>query len=57
VKALIASGISFFFMFGGPSYLAWSGEVISGTMCMILQPFTVRGKQSYPEFWAATGDP
>jgi hypothetical protein len=28
-----------------------------GTECMVSQPFATGGDQSYPEFWAVTGDP
>jgi hypothetical protein len=40
-----------------PSSSARSGGVISGTGCMVPQPFAAGGNRSYPEFWAVTGAP
>jgi hypothetical protein len=40
-----------------PSFSAWSGGALSGTGCIVPQPFAVGGNRSYPEFWAVTGGP
>jgi hypothetical protein len=56
VKAWITPRISSF-QVGGPSSSAWSGGVISGMGCRVLQPFVARGNRSYLEFWAVTGHP
>jgi hypothetical protein len=42
---------------GGSSSLARSGGAISGTGCIVPHSFAAGGKQSYPDFWAITGDP
>jgi hypothetical protein len=52
----ITLGFSFIWV-GGPSSSARSGGAISGTGCMVPQPFAARGNRSYPEFWAITGNP
>jgi hypothetical protein len=49
VVAWIALRISSFYV-GGPSSSAWSGGAISGTECMVPQPFVIGGNRSYTEF-------
>jgi hypothetical protein len=54
--ACIAPGISSCWV-GGPSYSARSGGVLSGTGCMVPQPFVIGVNMSYLECWAVIGDP
>jgi hypothetical protein len=41
---------------GGPSSLARNGRDVSGTECMVSQPFCRWGIQSYTCCWVVTGD-
>jgi hypothetical protein len=41
---------------GGPSSLAKSGGAIPSMGCVVPQPFSGRGNQSYPDSWVVTVD-
>jgi hypothetical protein len=53
--AWITPGFSSFYV-GDPSSSARSGGAIIHTGCMVPQPFTTGGNQSYLEFWVVTDD-
>jgi hypothetical protein len=45
------------FLAGGPSSLGRIGGAISGTGCLVSQPFTAGENRSYSIFWVVTSDP